>query len=47
MVNRGAQVYLADPAYMIIPGAALLVMVLTFNLLGDAVRDALDAKGLQ
>jgi peptide/nickel transport system permease protein len=47
MVNRGAQVYLADPAYMIIPGAALLVMVLAFNLLGDAVRDALDAKGLQ
>ncbi len=47
MVNRGAQVYLADPAYMIIPGAALLVLVLAFNLLGDAVRDALDSKGLR
>ncbi|HUR75734.1 MAG TPA: ABC transporter permease [Sporichthya sp.] len=47
MVNHGSQVYLADPAYMLIPGGALLVMVLSFNLLGDAVRDALDAKGLR
>ena len=47
MVNRGAQVYLADPMYMIAPGSALLVMVLAFNLLGDAVRDALDPKGLR
>jgi peptide/nickel transport system permease protein len=47
MVNHGAQVYLADPTYMLIPGGALLVMVLTFNLLGDAVRDALDSKGLR
>lgn len=47
MVNHGAQVYLADPAYMLIPGGALLVMVLAFNLLGDAVRDALDSKGLR
>jgi peptide/nickel transport system permease protein len=47
MVNRGAQVYLADPMYMIVPGSALLVMVLAFNLLGDAVRDALDPKGLR
>ena len=47
MVNHGAQVYLADPMYMIVPGSALLVMVLAFNLLGDAVRDALDSKGLR
>lgn len=47
MVNHGSQVYLADPAYMLIPGGALLVMVLAFNLLGDAVRDALDSKGLR
>ncbi|MGQ0624211.1 MAG: ABC transporter permease [Sporichthyaceae bacterium] len=47
MVNYGAQVYLADPLYMIVPGTALLVMVLTFNLLGDAIRDALDPKGLR
>ncbi len=47
MVNQGANVYLADPTYMITPGAALLVLVLSFNLLGDAVRDALDPKGLR
>ncbi|MGQ0631139.1 MAG: ABC transporter permease [Sporichthyaceae bacterium] len=47
MVERGAQVYLADPLYMIVPGTALLVMVLAFNLLGDAIRDALDPKGLR
>lgn len=47
MVKKGADVYLADPTYMIIPGAALLVLVLAFNLLGDAVRDALDPKGLR
>jgi peptide/nickel transport system permease protein len=28
--------------YMVFPGAALLLTVLAFNLLGDAVRDALD-----
>jgi peptide/nickel transport system permease protein len=30
--------------YMLFPGAALLVTVLAFNLLGDGVRDALDPK---
>ncbi len=30
--------------YMLFPGAALLLTVLAFNLLGDGVRDALDPK---
>ena len=30
--------------YMVFPGAALLLTVLAFNLLGDAMRDALDPK---
>jgi peptide/nickel transport system permease protein len=30
--------------YMLFPGAALLVTVLAFNLLGDGVRDALDPR---
>lgn len=47
MVEHGASVYLFDPAYLLIPGGALLVLVLSFNLLGDAVRDALDPKGLR
>jgi peptide/nickel transport system permease protein len=44
MINRGAQVYLSDITYMIFPGMALFVLVLCFNLFGDAVRDALDPK---
>jgi peptide/nickel transport system permease protein len=44
MINRGAQVYTEDLAYMIFPGLALFLLVLCFNLLGDSVRDALDPK---
>jgi peptide/nickel transport system permease protein len=31
--------------YMVFPGAALLVTVLAFNLLGDGLRDALNPRG--
>jgi peptide/nickel transport system permease protein len=34
----------SDPAYLIIPCAMLISIVLALNLLGDAVRDALDTK---
>jgi peptide/nickel transport system permease protein len=34
----------ADPAYLMIPCAMLIAIVLALNLLGDAVRDALDTK---
>ena len=33
-----------DPAYLLIPSAILILIVLSLNLLGDAVRDALDPK---
>lgn len=36
--------YLSDPWFLIVPGTALVITVLAFNLLGDAVRDALDPK---
>ncbi|MDL9980579.1 ABC transporter permease [Microbacterium candidum] len=36
--------YLADPWFLIVPGTALVICVLAFNLLGDAVSDALDPK---
>ncbi|MFI8912584.1 ABC transporter permease [Streptomyces sp. NPDC053513] len=42
MISRGADVFYDDPTYMVFPGVSLLVFVLAFNLLGDAVRDALD-----
>jgi peptide/nickel transport system permease protein len=34
-----------DTAYLLIPCIMLIVIVLALNLLGDAIRDALDAKG--
>lgn len=34
----------SDPAYLIIPTVYLVVIVLALNLLGDAIRDALDPK---
>ncbi len=34
----------ANPGYAIYPGVALVLTVLAFNLLGDALRDALDPK---
>ncbi len=36
--------YQIDPWFMLVPGVALLITVLSFNLLGDAVRDALDPR---
>ncbi len=33
-----------DPAYLIIPASMLIIIVLALNVLGDAVRDALDPK---
>jgi peptide/nickel transport system permease protein len=32
------------PTYLFIPGTVLVILVVTFNLLGDALRDALDPK---
>lgn len=47
MIRNGAGDYPSDPFYTLIPGLALFVLVLAFNLLGDAVRDALDPKSLR
>jgi len=33
-----------DPWYLLFPGAALLLVTLAFNLLGDGLRDALDPR---
>jgi len=34
------------PTYLFIPGTVLVVLVVSFNLLGDALRDALDPKAI-
>ncbi len=33
-----------DPEYMLVPGLAIFLTVLSFNLLGDGLRDALDPR---
>jgi ABC-type dipeptide/oligopeptide/nickel transport system permease subunit len=33
-----------DPTYMIIPGAAIFITIMAFNLFGDGLRDALDPR---
>lgn len=44
MFAIGAKIYEQDPGFMLFPGAALVIFVLAFNLLGDSVRDAFDPK---
>jgi peptide/nickel transport system permease protein/oligopeptide transport system permease protein len=41
-VNQGF--YSIDPMYMIIPGLAIFLTVMAFNLFGDGLRDALDPR---
>jgi peptide/nickel transport system permease protein/oligopeptide transport system permease protein len=36
--------YSVDPMYMVIPGLAIFITVLAFNLFGDGLRDALDPR---
>ncbi|MEJ6574176.1 MAG: ABC transporter permease [Actinomycetes bacterium] len=38
---------LNEPTYFFIPALSLILVVLSFNLLGDAIRDALDPKSEQ
>ncbi|MCF6522363.1 ABC transporter permease [Streptomyces sp. JJ36] len=45
MLSTAVDYYEQDPFYMIVPGVAIFVTVLAFNLFGDGVRDALDPKG--
>lgn len=45
MLSDAVTYYESDPMYMIVPGVAIFITVLAFNLFGDGVRDALDPKG--
>ncbi|MET8328087.1 ABC transporter permease [Streptomyces sp. NPDC005181] len=44
-LSTAVRTYEDDPLFMIIPGLAIFITVLAFNLFGDGVRDALDPKG--
>jgi peptide/nickel transport system permease protein len=45
MLSDATKIYQVDPTYMVVPGIAIFVTVLAFNLFGDGLRDALDPKG--
>ena len=44
MLSDAVATYQIDPIFMIVPGVALLITVMSFNLLGDGLRDALDPR---
>jgi len=44
MLGDSVKYYRADPTYLFVPGVALIVLVLAFNVMGDGIRDALDPK---
>lgn len=45
MLSDAVPIYQLDPTYMVVPGLAIFITVLAFNLFGDGLRDALDPKG--
>ncbi|MFJ1709178.1 ABC transporter permease [Kitasatospora sp. NPDC088346] len=44
MLSNAIDYYQVDPQYLMVPGLAIFITVLAFNLLGDGLRDALDPK---
>lgn len=44
ILNDSVHYARADPAYFMFPGLTLFIVVLSFNLVGDGLRDALDPK---
>jgi peptide/nickel transport system permease protein len=45
MIAEHSSYYRTDPRLLVLPGAAMMLTVLAFNLLGDALRDAGDPHG--
>jgi len=44
MLNQAIDFYRIDPMFMLVPGLAIFLTVMAFNLLGDGLRDALDPR---
>ncbi len=44
ILNDSVHYATSNPAYFVFPGVTLFLVVLSFNLLGDGLRDALDPK---
>jgi ABC-type dipeptide/oligopeptide/nickel transport system permease subunit len=47
LLSDASTFYLAQPWLMLWPGAAVLLLVVAFNLLGDGLRDAFDPRGVR
>jgi peptide/nickel transport system permease protein/oligopeptide transport system permease protein len=45
MLTRAVDFYQTAPLFMIVPGMAIFITVMSFNLFGDGLRDALDPRG--
>ena len=44
MIADGREYIATAPWTVVVPGVALMIIVLAFNFLGDGVRDILDPK---
>ena len=44
LLSEAVSFYQFDPVFMIVPGLAIFITVLAFNLFGDGLRDALDPR---
>jgi ABC-type dipeptide/oligopeptide/nickel transport system permease subunit len=44
MLSQATTYYQTDPVFMLVPGLAIFITVLSFNILGDGLRDALDPR---
>ncbi len=44
MLSESVKYFTVVPSYLFIPGVLLVALVVTFNLVGDGVRDALDPR---
>jgi ABC-type dipeptide/oligopeptide/nickel transport system permease subunit len=44
LLSESVSFYQFDPVFLIVPGLAIFITVLAFNLFGDGLRDALDPR---
>ena len=46
MLAQSVSYFKTVPTYLFIPGGLLVLLVISFNLLGDSLRDALDPRAV-
>jgi ABC-type dipeptide/oligopeptide/nickel transport system permease subunit len=45
MLSDASRIFQIAPGFMLVPGIAIFITVMSFNLFGDGLRDALDPRG--